>query len=133
MRSVFLMHMENVDSESVSLLERPVAEVAGELPVALIHTARVFQVFVSVVLISEHFTTAITLETLSRIWNEEISKYITLYSHITNDRTCGTINLFIQRIIGYTFALYAHIPSAGSGSLSSINSLRVRGMPRNCT
>jgi len=61
------MHMENVDSESVSLLERPVAEVAGKLPVALIHTARVFQVFVPVVLIGEHFTTAITLKALSRI------------------------------------------------------------------
>jgi len=67
MRSVFLMHMENVDSESVSLLERPVAEVAGKLPVALIHAARVFQVFVPVVLIGEHFTTAITLKALSRI------------------------------------------------------------------
>lgn len=102
------MHMENVDSESVSLLERPVAEVAGELPVALIHTARVFQVFVSVVLISEHFTTAITLETLSRIWNEEISKYITLYSHITNDRTCWTINLFMQRIKEHYSEIHLH-------------------------
>lgn len=71
MGSVFFMHMENVDSEPVSFLERPVAEVAGELSVALIHAARVFQVFFSVVLVSKHFTTAITLKTLSRIWNDE--------------------------------------------------------------
>lgn len=67
MWSVFLVYVENVNSETVSLLERPVAEVAGKFPVALIHAARVFQVFVPVVLISEDFTTAITLETLSGI------------------------------------------------------------------
>lgn len=71
MWSVFLVYMENVDSESISLLERPVTEVAGKFPVTLIHAARVFQMFVSIVLISEHFSTTITLETLSRIWNKE--------------------------------------------------------------
>lgn len=83
MWSVFFMHMENVDSEPVSFLERPVAEVAGELPVALIHAARVFQVFVSVVHVSKHFTTAITLETLSRVCNEEKQElFSSLQTHL---------------------------------------------------
>lgn len=68
---VFLVHMENVNSKTISLLERSVAEVAREFSVALIHTARVFQMFVSIVLIGEHFSTTITLETLSRIFCRE--------------------------------------------------------------
>lgn len=56
-----------MNPQSVSLLERPVAEMTRELPVALVHAARVLQMLVSVVLIGEHFATPITLKTLSRI------------------------------------------------------------------
>lgn len=67
-RSVFFVHVQNVNPQSVPLLERPVAQVTGELPVALVHAARVLQVFVSVILVGKHLPAAVTLEALPSIW-----------------------------------------------------------------
>ena len=52
---------------------------AGEFPVAQIYTASVFQMFVSVVFIREHFATALTLVSF-RIW-----KYTTLVLFIGDE------------------------------------------------
>lgn len=48
----------------------PAAEMTWKLPISLIHTASVFQVLVTVVLVSKHLATAITLIT-SAIWNQK--------------------------------------------------------------
>lgn len=60
-----------MDPQPVSLLEGSAAEVAGELPVALVHAARVLQVLVSVVLVGEHLPAPVALETLTGIWREQ--------------------------------------------------------------
>ena len=69
MRTVFLVHVENVDPESVSLVEGAVAQGTGELPVAVVHTARVFQVAVSVVLVGKHFAAPFAREAAGRTCN----------------------------------------------------------------
>ena len=67
MGSVLLVHVQDVNAQAVSLLEGPVAQVARELPVALVHAARVLEVLVPVVLVGEHLSTAVTLEALPGI------------------------------------------------------------------
>lgn len=67
MRSVLFVNVQNVDPQPVPLLEGPVAQVAGELPVALVHAACVLQVLVSVVLVRKHLPAAVTLEALARV------------------------------------------------------------------
>ena len=42
----------------------PGTEVAGKLAVALVNTARIFEVFVSVILVREHPATSLTLKAL---------------------------------------------------------------------
>lgn len=58
-RTMFLMHVKDMYAKSVSFLERAIAEVARELPVALVHATRVLEMLVSVVFIGEHFTATI--------------------------------------------------------------------------
>ena len=65
--SVLLVHVQYVDAQAVSLLEGPGAEVARELPVALVHAARVLEVLVPVILVGEHLPAAVTLEALPGI------------------------------------------------------------------
>lgn len=59
-RSMLLVHMQDVDAEAVALLERPRTQVAREFAVALVHAPRVFQVFVPVVFVGEHFAASVT-------------------------------------------------------------------------
>lgn len=67
MRSVLLVDVQNVDPQPVSLLEGPVAQVAGELPVALIHAACVLEMLVPVVLVGKHLPAAVALEALTGV------------------------------------------------------------------
>lgn len=71
-RPVLFVNVQNVDPQSVPLLERSVAEVAGELPVALVHAARVLQVLVSVVLVREHLPAPVALEPVAGIWGRNV-------------------------------------------------------------
>lgn len=66
-RPVLLVHVQDMYPEAVSLLEGPVAEVARELPVSLVHAPRVFQVLVSVIFVGKNLSTPVTLETLPRV------------------------------------------------------------------
>lgn len=67
MRSVLFVNVQNMDPQPVPLLEGPVAQVAGELPVALVHAARVLEVLVPVVLVGEHLPAAIALEAFAGV------------------------------------------------------------------
>lgn len=67
MRPVLFVNVQNVDPQPVSLLEGPVAQVAGELPVTLVHATCVLEVLVPVVLVCEHLPTAVTLEALAGV------------------------------------------------------------------
>lgn len=67
MRSVLFVNVQNVDPQPVPLLEGPVAQVAGELPVALVHAPCVLEVLVPVVLVSKHLPAAVTLEALAGV------------------------------------------------------------------
>lgn len=69
-RSVFFVNVQDVNPQSVPLLERSVAEVTGELSVALVHAASVLQMFISVIFVREHLAASVTLETLASIWEE---------------------------------------------------------------
>lgn len=64
------MHVQDVNPQPVPLLERPAAQMTGELPVPLVHAARVLQVFVSVVLVGEHLPASVALEALPGIWRQ---------------------------------------------------------------
>lgn len=66
-RSVLFVHVQDVDPEPVPLLEGSVAQVTGELPVPLVHAARVLQVLVSVVSIGEHLPAPVTFVALTCI------------------------------------------------------------------
>lgn len=59
------MNVQNVDPQAVPLLEGPVAQVARELPVTLVHAACVLEVLVPVVLVRKHLPAAVTLEALT--------------------------------------------------------------------
>ena len=59
-RPVLLMDVEDVDAQPVPLLEGPFAERAGELPVTLVHTGGVLEVFISVVSVGKHLSTSVT-------------------------------------------------------------------------
>lgn len=63
-RSVLLVHVQDVDPQPVSFLKRPVAQVTREFPVSLIHTASVFQVLVSVIFVGKHFAAPLAFITL---------------------------------------------------------------------
>ena len=63
--SVFLVHMQDMDAEAVSLFKGAVAKMARVLPVSLVYTPRVFQMFVSVIFVGEHFATPVTGEAVS--------------------------------------------------------------------
>lgn len=67
MGPVLLVNVQNVDPQPVPLLEGPVAQVAGELPVALVHAARVLEVLVPVVLVRKHLPAPVALEALAGI------------------------------------------------------------------
>lgn len=71
MRPVLLVHVEDVDAQPVPFLEGSRAEVAGELPVALIHAPRVFQVLVAVVFVGEDFAAALALVAVHRLCRAE--------------------------------------------------------------
>ncbi len=43
----------------------PTAEMTWKLPVSLVHTLGVFEMLVSVILVSKHFATPLTLVTLA--------------------------------------------------------------------
>ena len=64
MGSVLLVHVQDVDAQTVPFLEGPGAEVARELAVALVHAAGVLEVLVAVVLVGEHLPAAVTPEAL---------------------------------------------------------------------
>lgn len=65
-----------MDPQSVSLLEGSVAQMAGELPVALVHAARVLQMLVSVVFVCEHLPTPVTLEPFAGICKRDLVLFI---------------------------------------------------------
>lgn len=73
-RSVFFVNVQDVNPQSVSLLERSVAEVTRELSVALVHAASVLQMFISVIFVREHLAASVALETLASIWGENVEK-----------------------------------------------------------
>lgn len=60
MRSMLLVDVKDMDAQAITLLKGAVTQVTRELPVSLIDTACVFEMLVTVVLVSEHFTTSIT-------------------------------------------------------------------------
>lgn len=64
---VLLVDMENMYSEPVSLLERPVAKVAGKFPIPLVDASRVLQVLIPVVFVGEDLPTPVAFKPLSRI------------------------------------------------------------------
>lgn len=67
MGPVLFVDMQDVDPQPVSLLEGSVAQVTRELPVPLVHAARVLQVLVPVVLVGKHLPTSVALKALTRI------------------------------------------------------------------
>lgn len=64
MRPVFFMDVQYVDPQSVPLLERAAAEVAGELAIALVHAAGVLQMLVSVVFVGEDLAAPLAFKAL---------------------------------------------------------------------
>ena len=53
MRSILLVNVQNMDTKTITLLERAVAQMTGKLAVALIHAARVLEVLLQVRLVGE--------------------------------------------------------------------------------
>ena len=64
-RSVFLMHVQDVNAQTVALLEGAVAKVAGVLPVSLVHAPCVFQMFVAIIFVGEDFAASVASEAIS--------------------------------------------------------------------
>lgn len=59
-RPVLLMDMKDMDPEPVPLLKGSFAEIAGEFPVALVHTGGVLQMLISVIFVGKYFPTSFT-------------------------------------------------------------------------
>lgn len=57
--SMLLMHVQDVNAQSIALLERTRTQMTWELAISLVHTPRVLQVLVTVVFVSEHFATSV--------------------------------------------------------------------------
>ena len=64
-RSVFLMHVQDVNAQTVALLEGAVAKVTGVLPVSLVHAPCVFQMFVAIIFVGEDFAASVASEAIS--------------------------------------------------------------------
>ena len=59
-RPVLLVHVQHVDAQSVALVERTIAQRAGELPIALVDASSVLEVSVPVVLVCENLAATVT-------------------------------------------------------------------------
>ena len=57
--SMLLVHVQDVNAQSVALLERTRAQMARKLAITLVHAPRVLQVLVAVVFVGEHFATSV--------------------------------------------------------------------------
>ena len=58
--SMLLVHVQDVNAQSIALLERTRAQMARKLAIALVNAPRVLQVLVAVVFVGEHFATSVT-------------------------------------------------------------------------
>jgi hypothetical protein len=59
-RPMLLVHVQDVNAEAVALLERARAQMTRKLAVALVHTPRVLEMLVAVVLVGEHLPAPVT-------------------------------------------------------------------------
>lgn len=83
-RPVLLVDVEDVDAEPVPLLERPFAERAGELPVTLVHTGGVLEMFIPVVSVGKHLPTSVTSVTFCRLCQTQGDKSGAFVSYLTS-------------------------------------------------
>ena len=64
------MHMQHVNTEAIPLVKGPVTHRTWKLSVSLIHTACVFKVAVSVILVGKNFTAPFARETAKNTCNK---------------------------------------------------------------
>lgn len=75
--TMLLMDVKDVDTKTVTFFKRAVAQVTGELSITLINTARVLEMLVAIVLVSEYFTTPVTHKAVTICRREQNSETIT--------------------------------------------------------
>ena len=56
------MHMQNMDSEAISLLKRSRAQIAREFAISLVDAPGVLEMLVAVVSVREHLATSVALK-----------------------------------------------------------------------
>ena len=64
-RSMLLVHVQDVYAEAIAFLKRARAQMTGKLAIALVHAASVLQMLVAVVLVGEHLPAPLALVALA--------------------------------------------------------------------
>lgn len=58
--TVLFVHVKDMNAQPITLLKGAVTQRAGELPVSVVNTARVFKVAVTVISVGKYFATTLT-------------------------------------------------------------------------